>query len=192
MTRNYRMKLSKDAWMAVLVVAIGVVPTVLPLLWHLEFHSNRILVISLIFIYLPLSVLIFRLIQKKMADKSSDERQVCMAFTLIFALIMVFILNLPAGMPQKTYVNANDEIVLKNLIGRDRTIPLTEITEYELTDSLMMNLVRTNGFGMGTYRSGYFESTATGRKLYLFLTGKDEKRCFEYEGLLYVVDDWKK
>ncbi len=94
-------------------------------------------------------------------------------------------------MPRKTYINEQNEIVLKNVIGKDRTIPAAEIIEHEFTDSLMMNLVRTNGFGMGTYRSGYFKNTATGRKFYLFLTGKDEKRCFEHEGLIYIVDGWK-
>ncbi len=185
------MKLSKDAWMAVMVVAIGVIPSVVPLLWHLEFRSNRILVLILIFIYLPLSVLIYRLIQRKMAGKGAEERQACTAFALIFALIALMFLSLPAGMPQKTYINTHDEIVLKNVIGRDRTIPLAEITEMEMTDSLMMNLVRTNGFGMGSRRSGYFENTATGRQFYLFLTGKEGKRCFEYEGLLHIVDDWE-
>ncbi len=184
------MKLSKDAWMAILVVAIGVIPSVVPLLWHLEFHSNRIVVISLIFIYLPLSFIIYKVIQRKMSDKSSDERQACTGFALIFVFIAIIILNLPAGMPRKTYINERNEIILRNVVGRDQTIPLEEITIHEISDSLLMNLVRTNGFSMGTYRSGYFKNRTTGRRLYLFLTGKEEKRCFEYEGLTYVVDSW--
>ncbi len=127
-----------------------------------------------------------------MADKGGEERQVCIAFALIFALIMVFILNLPTGMPRRTYINDRNEIILKDIVGTAQKIPMKEITEREMSDSLLMNLVRTNGFGMGTYRSGFFENTVTGQKMYLFLTGKKQKRCFEYEGLLYIVDDYSK
>ncbi len=186
------MKLSKDAWMAISVVALGVIPSVAPLLWHLDFHPNRIPVISLTVIYLPLSLLIYKVLKRKLADKGEEERQAYIGFALIFALISIIIINIPTGMPRRTIVNDRNEIVLQNVIGRAQTIPLEEITEYEMSDSLLMNLVRTNGFGMGTRRSGYFENTATGQRLYLFLTGKEEKRCFEYEDILYIVDDFQK
>lgn len=27
--------------------------------------------------------------------------------------------------------------------------------------------------------------------MFLYLTGKENKVCFEYEGVIYVVDDWR-
>ena len=36
-----------------------------------------------------------------------------------------------------------------------------------------------------------FKNTKTGQKMFLYLTGKESKVCFTYNGELYVVDDWR-
>ncbi len=79
--------------------------------------------------------------------------------------------------------------MLKTYIGKPHTIPLSKAVECEMSDSLMKNLIRTNGLSLGKYKTGYFRNLRTKQKLYLFLCGKGEKKCFEYNGYIYVVDN---
>ena len=47
-----------------------------------------------------------------------------------------------------------------------------------------------NQIQLSTY-NGHFKNTKTGQKMLLYLTGKQSKICFTYNGELYVVDDWR-
>ncbi len=80
---------------------------------------------------------------------------------------------------------------MKTVIGKPHIVPLADTTECEMTDSLMKPLIRTNGLSLGKYHTGHFKNLKTKQKLYLFLTGKPETRCFRYHDRIYVVDDWE-
>lgn len=52
-------------------------------------------------------------------------------------------------------------------------------------------MIRTNGMSLPQIKYGKFKNIQNGRKKFLYLTGKEDKVCFEYDGILYVVDDWR-
>ena len=92
--------------------------------------------------------------------------------------------------PKGIKVNENDEIQLSTYIGKPRLIPVEEITITEMPEGLLKHLIRTNGMSLGKINYGHFKNTKTGQKMFLYLTGKESKTCFTYNGELYVVDDW--
>ncbi len=110
------------------------------------------------------------------------------AYITIAILIGVMLLLL-ASFPKKAHINQQDELVLTTVLGISQTIPLAQTTDYPYTDDLLTNLIRTNGLSLGKYKTGYYRNVSTKQKLYLFLCGKGEKRCFEYDGRIYVVDN---
>ena len=77
------------------------------------------------------------------------------------------------------------------VIGKGHKIPADEITITEVPDGLLSHLIRTNGLSLGKINYGKFKNTKSGQKMFLYLTGKEDKVCFEYDGVLYVVDDWR-
>ncbi len=189
------MKLSKDAKLAVFLVAALVIILTIALLGYVDNGSVVVMIVSLYVVYIPLSILTYRAIKRRTEDKREDERQLLISFGLTFVFVAVIMINAVvwtiSSVPGKSFVNENDEIVLKPIIGKSTVIPSSEVTEYELTDSLLNKLVRTNGMGLGRYRSGYYENKKTGQKYYLFMSGKGERKCFGYDGLIYVVDGWE-
>ncbi len=188
------MKLSKDARLAVFLVAALVIILTIALLDYVENRSVIVLIVSLYVVYIPLSIWAYRAIKRKTADKGEEERQLLISFGLTFVFVLVIMANaavwIVSSVPGRSFMNDNNEIVLKPMFGKPIIIPASDAVEYELADSLMNGLVRTNGMELGRYRSGFYESENTGQKFYLFMSGKGERICFEYDDCIYVVDSW--
>ena len=107
---------------------------------------------------------------------------------LIFAGVVLFMMTYwPSGVT----VDQNNNINLGVVIGKGHKIPADEITITEVPDGLLSHLIRTNGLSLGKINYGKFKNTKSGQKMFLYLTGKEGKVCFEYDGVLYVVDDWR-
>ena len=93
--------------------------------------------------------------------------------------------------PKGISVNENGQIQLSTYIGKPLLIPVDEIAITEMPEGLLKHLIRTNGMSLGQINYGHFKNTKTGQKMFLYLTGKESKICFTYNGVLYVVDDWQ-
>jgi hypothetical protein len=114
---------------------------------------------------------------------------VTIVFTAVSLLVVVGVML--AYWPKGISVNENDEIQLSTYIGKSQLIPADEISIIEMPDGLLSHLIRTNGMSLGKINYGRFKNTKTGQKMFLYLTGKESKVCFTYNGELYVVDDWR-
>ena len=111
---------------------------------------------------------------------------------VIIAVTFFFVVGVMlAYWPKGISVGENDEIQLSTYIGRPKLIPADEISITEMPEDLLKHLIRTNGMSLGKINYGHFKNTKTGQKLFLYLTGKESKTCFTYNGELYVVDDWR-
>ena len=117
--------------------------------------------------------------------------QIIISVFLTLAILGGVTLLLLAYWPKDASVNDKNELILKTTIGSPTIIPLSETKELEMTDSLLKNLIRTNGLSLMKYQYGYFKNMKTKQKLFLFMKGKEEKKCFEYDGRIYVVDSWE-
>lgn len=107
---------------------------------------------------------------------------------LILAGVALFMMSYwPSGVT----VDQNNNIDLGVVIGKGHRIPLDEITVTEVPAGLLSNLLRTNGLSLGKINYGKFKNTKSGQKMFLYLTGKEDIVSFEYDGVLYVVDDWR-
>ena len=93
--------------------------------------------------------------------------------------------------PKGISINGNDEIQLSTYIGKPQLIPVDDISITEMPEGMLSHLIRTNGMSLGKINYGHFKNTKTGQKMFLYLTGKQSKICFTYNGELYVVDDWQ-
>ena len=109
---------------------------------------------------------------------------VAVSFLIVVGVILAY-------WPKGVSVGENDEIQLSTYLGKPRLIPLDDISITEMPEGLLSHLIRTNGMSLGKINYGYFKNTKTGQKMFLYLTGKDSKICFTYNGELYVVDDWR-
>lgn len=107
---------------------------------------------------------------------------------LILAGIVLFAMTYwPSGVT----VDQDNNINLGVAIGKGHKIPADKITITEVPDGLLSHLIRTNGLSLGKINYGKFKNLKSGQKMFLYLTGKKDKVCFEYDGVLYVVDDWR-
>ena len=93
--------------------------------------------------------------------------------------------------PKGISVNENGQIQLSTYIGKPQLIPVDDISIIEMPEGLLKHLIRTNGMSLGKINYGHFKNTKTGQKMFLYLTGMENKICFTYNGELYVVDDWR-
>ena len=93
--------------------------------------------------------------------------------------------------PKGISINGNGEIQLSTYIGKPQLIPVDDISITEMPEGMLSHLIRTNGMSLGKINYGHFKNTKTGQKMFLYLTGKQSKICFTYNGELYVVDDWR-
>ncbi len=189
------MKISKDAGLAAFLVAVLVIVLTVALLDFVDNGSVIGLIASLYVIYIPLSIPAYRFIKRKTEDKREEERQLLISFGLTVLFVIIIMVNAAvwtvSSVPGRSFVNDNNEIVLKPIIGRPIVIPVSETVEYEFADSLMNVLVRTNGMELGRYRSGLYENRNTGQQFYLFISGRGNKKIFEYDGCIYVADSWE-
>ncbi len=113
------------------------------------------------------------------------------AIVIIAANFLVVVGMLLAYWPKGISVNENDQIQLSTYLGKPRLIPVDDISVTEVPEGLLSHLIRTNGMSLGKINYGHFKNTKTGQKMFLYLTGKESKVCFTYNGDLYVVDDWR-
>ena len=107
---------------------------------------------------------------------------------LILAGVVIFMM---AYWPSGITIDQDNNINLGVVIGKGLKVPADEITITEVPDGLLSHLIRTNGLSLGKINYGKFKNTKSGQKMFLYLTGKEDKVCFEYDGVLYVVDDWR-
>ena len=116
-----------------------------------------------------------------------------MILTIVFIAVtfLVEVGVMLAYWPKGVSVNENDQIQLGTYIGKPHLIPVDEITITEMPEGMLNHLIRTNVMILGRINYGHFKNTKTGQKMFLYLTGKDNKICFTYNGELYVVDDWR-
>ena len=110
---------------------------------------------------------------------------------IIAVTFLVVVCVMLAYWPKGISVNGNNEIQLGSYIGKPQLIPVDEISIIEMPDGMLNHLIRTNGMSLGKINYGHFKNTKTGQKMFLYLTGKESKICFTYNGELYVVDDWR-
>lgn len=110
-------------------------------------------------------------------------------FILILAGVLFLML---AYWPTSITVDDDNNIRLGVVLGKGIKIPADEITISEVPDDLLTHLIRTNGMSLGKLNYGRYKNTKSGQKMFLYLTGKEDKVCFEYDGVLFVVDDWRK
>lgn len=107
---------------------------------------------------------------------------------LILVGVVLFMLTYwPSGVT----IDRNNNISLGVVLGKGHKIPADEITINEVPSDLLSHLIRTNGLSLGKINYGRFKNTKSGQGMFLYLTGKEDKVCFEYDGVLYVVDDWR-
>ena len=110
---------------------------------------------------------------------------------IIAVTFLVVVGVMLAYWPKGISVNENGQIQLSTYMGKSQLIPADEISIIEMPDGLLSHLIRTNGMSLGKINYGHFKNTKTGQKMFLYLTGKESKVCFTYNGALYVVDDWR-
>ena len=125
-----------------------------------------------------------------MAPKSPRTAMI-VTIVIIAATFLVVVGMLLAYWPKCISVYENDQIQLSTYIGKPQLIPVDEISITEMPEGLLNHLIRTNGMSLGKINYGHFKNTKTGQKMFLYLTGKESKICFTYNGELYVVDDWR-
>ena len=114
-----------------------------------------------------------------------------LTIVIIAVTFLVVVGGMLAYWPKGISVNENDEIQLSTYIGKPQLIPVDDISITEMPEGLLNHLIRTNGMSLGKINYGHFKNTKTGQKMFLYLTGKESKICFTYNGKLYVVDDWR-
>ena len=124
--------------------------------------------------------------------KSLKRKLVLMTSFLPIILILAGVaLFMMTYWPSGVTLDQDNNINLGVVIGKGHKIPADEITITEVPDGLLSHLIRTNGLSLGKINYGKFKNTKSGQKMFLYLTGKEDKICFEYDGVLYVVDDWR-
>ena len=121
----------------------------------------------------------------------SPRTAMILAIVIIAVTFLVVVGVMLAYWPKGISINENDEIQLSTYIGKSQLIPVDEITITEMPEGMLNHLIRTNGMSLGKINYGHFKNTKTGQKMFLYLTGKESKICFTYNGVLYVVDDWR-
>ena len=104
-----------------------------------------------------------------------------------FVVVGVMLTYWPKGIS----VNENGQIQLSTYLGKTRLIPVDDISVTEVPEGLLSHLIRTNGMSLGKINYGHFKNTKSGQKMFLYLTGKESRVCFTYNGDLYVIDDWR-
>ena len=121
----------------------------------------------------------------------SPRTAMIVAIVIITVNFLVVAGIMLAYWPKGISVNENDKIQLGTYIGKPRLIPVERISITEIPEGMLSHLIRTNGMSLGKINYGHFKNTKTGQKMFLYLTGKESKVCFTYNGELYVVDDWR-
>ena len=121
----------------------------------------------------------------------SPRTAMILTLVIIAVTFLVVVGVMLAYWPKGISVNENDTIQLSTYIGKPQLIPVDGISNTEMPEGLMNHLIRTNGMSLGKINYGHFKNTKTGQKMFLYLTGKESKICFTYNGELYVVDDWR-
>ncbi len=122
----------------------------------------------------------------------SPRTAMIVAIVIIAATFLIVVGMLLANCPKGISVNENEQIQLSTYLGKPRLIPVDDISVTEVPEGLLSHLIRTNGMSLGKINYGHFKNTKTGQKMFLYLTGKESKVCFTYNGDLYVVDDWRR
>lgn len=121
----------------------------------------------------------------------SEIHSLMISVLLIILILAGSILFTMSYWPSGITVDQDNNVHLGIVLGKGHKIPADGIIITEVPDGLLSHLIRTNGLSLGKINYGKFKNTKSGQKMFLYLTGKEDKVCFEYEGVLYVVDDWR-
>ena len=121
----------------------------------------------------------------------SPRTAMILTIVIIAVTFLVVVGVMLAHWPKGISVNENGQIQWSTYIGKPQLIPADEISITEMPEGMLKHLIRTNGMSLGKINYGHFKNTKTGQKMFLYLTGKESKICFTYNGELYVVDDWR-
>lgn len=121
---------------------------------------------------------------------SFTNRNIMPVFAIILIVTGVVLFALTYW-PSGISIDEDNNISMNVVLGKARKVPADAVTVSEVPDGLLSHLIRTNGLSMGKYNYGYFRNVRSKQKMFLYLTGREKKVCFEYNGLLYVVDDWR-
>ena len=121
----------------------------------------------------------------------SPRTAMIVTIVIIAVSFLVVVGVMLAYWPKGISVDENGTIQLSTYIGKPQLIPADDIYITEMPEGLLDHLIRTNGMSLGKINYGHFKNTKTGQKMFLYLTGKESKICFTYNGELFVVDDWR-
>ncbi|MDO5322294.1 MAG: PH domain-containing protein [Bacteroidia bacterium] len=123
--------------------------------------------------------------------KTSNTKRIMISSIPVILILAGLVLFMMAYWPTGITVDQDNNITLGVALGKGRVIPADEITITEVPENLLSSIIRTNGMSLGKLNYGKFKNTKNGQKMFLYLTGKENIVCFEYDGVLYVVDDWR-
>ena len=104
--------------------------------------------------------------RKKNANKTSG-------LTIILLSFMLGILLMFTGCSHTTSVTVDDEQIRISGIIYGERIPIKQLNQVFLANTLPDITLRTNGLGVGPIRHGYFRSRSLGRNVKLFLHSRD-------------------
>lgn len=123
--------------------------------------------------------------------KPSNTKRIMISSIPVILILAGLVLFMMAYWPTGITVDQDNNITLGVALGKGRVIPADEITITKIPENLLSSIIRTNGMSLGKLNYGKFKNTKSGQKMFLYLTGKENIVCFEYDGVLYVVDDWR-
>lgn len=125
-------------------------------------------------------------------DDKHTQQVVRYAFLFVLAVLGIVAYLICSHHPTGIEEDGRGHIVLATLAGEGDTIPTDSICIVAMPRGLTTHLIRTNGLSTRRVKYGHFENTESGQNMFLYLTGQTDTICFEYDGLLYVTDDWRK
>lgn len=124
----------------------------------------------------------------------NKHQTLVLRFALAFAACVIAFVGFMIARyhPSGIVEDGQGNIVLATTLGDGETIPADSIEIIGMHEGLMQHLFRTNGASYGRVKYGHFKNTETGTKMFLYLTGRPDTVCFNYNGRLYITDDWRK
>ncbi len=107
--------------------------------------------------------------------QSSIRNKIMISILPTILILSGVILFMMTYWPSGITVDNDNNINLGVVLGKGRKIPVDEITVSEVPEGLLSHLIRTNGMSLGKINYGKFKNTRNGQKMFLCLTGKENK-----------------
>lgn len=139
----------------------------------------------IILLVVSVPVLIIYLNIKPINDKIKKSNTIIIASTVIFTLLIVVFLFLSSQEPSVLIENNNVKIT--GLYGE--SIPIDNIEEFSLSESIPSIIFRSNGLGLGKIKKGYFKAEGLGTvKLFLQNSKKPYIHLIDKTGNHYFIN----